>query len=82
LLYRPSLKETKELNIFDAAREFAEAASSLDDAAAQLRALTEAREEKISADDPELIEIKARLQETFERYKVAEESLWRELTQP
>jgi len=79
LLYRPSLAETKELNIFDAARSFAEAATRLDDATVRLKGLLESREGKIAADDPKLVEIRAELQETFEKFTQAEEALWQNL---
>ncbi len=79
LLYRPSLVETRELNIFDAARSFAEAASRLDDATARLKGLAEAHEGKIPADDPQLQVIRAELQETFQRFTEAETALWKSL---
>lgn len=82
LLYRPSLEETKELNIFDAAREFAEAAGRLDDSATQLRALLESREGAVPADDADLAKIRAHLQETFEKFQAAEKSLWQQLGTP
>ncbi len=80
LLYRPSLEETRELNIFDASREFATAAAHLDDSATQLRALLDAYGGQVAADDPELLAIKARLQETFTRFTEAESTLWKELS--
>ena len=80
LLYRPSLPEMKELNIFDASREFSEAAAHLDDSAAQLRALLDAHGGRVAADDPDLQKIRARLQETFEKFTVAEKALWKELS--
>ncbi len=80
LLYRPGLEETRELNIFDASREFSTAAQYLDDAAAQLRALMEARGGEIASDDPELKEIADRLQQTFKRYTEAENALWQSLS--
>ena len=80
LLYRPSLEETRELNLFDASREFAEAATHLEDSATQLRALLDARGGALPADDPDLQRIRARLQETFEKYTIAEETLWKRLS--
>ena len=79
LFYRPSEEETKQLNIFDAAREFSEAASRLDDSARQLAALTESHDGGIPADDAQLAEIRQRLQQTFEDYVRAEETLWKQL---
>ncbi|HUU84876.1 MAG TPA: hypothetical protein VM243_15360 [Phycisphaerae bacterium] len=79
LLYRPSLEETKQLNIFDAAREFSEAAARLDDSATQLAALMKSHDGSIPADDAQLAEIRQRLQQTFEDYGRAEEALWKQL---
>ncbi len=79
LFYRPSLEETKQLNIFDAAREFAEAASSLDDSATRLKALLAAADGNLAADDPKLQAIYDRLEQTFEDYTHAEEALWKQL---
>ena len=79
LLYRPSLEETKELNIFDAAREFSEASARLDDSAAQLKSLVESRQGSVATDDPELARIRAHLLETFEKFQAAEKSLWEQL---
>ncbi len=80
LLYRPTLEETRELNIFDASREFATAAAHLEDSSAQLRALLDAYGGQVAADDPDLLAIKARLQETFARFTQAESALWKELS--
>jgi chromosome segregation ATPase len=79
LFYRPSLEETKQLNIFDAAREFAEAASRLDDSATQLSALMKSHDGTVPADDPDLAKIRERLKQTFEDYTRAEEALWKQL---
>ncbi len=79
LLYRPTLVETKELNIFDAARAFAEAATRLDDASARLKGLLESREGSVAADDPELRAIRVELQNTFEKFSEAESALWKTL---
>ena len=79
LFYRPSLEETRQLNIFDAAREFAEAASRLDDSTTQLAALMKSHDGAIPADDAQLAEIRQRLQQTFEDYVRAEEALWKQL---
>ncbi len=79
LFYRPSLEKTRQLNIFDAAREFSEAAARLDDSATQLAALMESRDGGVLVDDPELQAIRLRLRETFEDYSRAEEALWKQL---
>jgi chromosome segregation ATPase len=79
LLYRPTLEETKELNIFDAARAFAEAATRLDDATSKLKALSDARGGRLSPDDPQLKTIRADLQNTFDKFNEAEAALWKNL---
>lgn len=79
LLKEPGVVETRQQAIFDAARNFAEAATRLDDASAQLRALTELHNGKVPADDPDLARIRASLKQTFEAFNKAEKSLWREL---
>ena len=79
LFYRPSLEETKQLNIFDAAREFSEAAARLDDSTTRLDALIKSSGGNVPADAPELADILERLQQTFEDYTQAEEALWKQL---
>lgn len=79
LLYRPTLEETKELNIFDAARAFAEAATQLDDATVRLSGLVRLRKGSIAADDPQLEIIRAELQQTFKKFSEAEAALWKNL---
>jgi hypothetical protein len=79
LLYRPSLEETRQLNVFDAAREFAEAAARLDDSATQLAALAKSHGGGVPADSPQLAEIRKRLEQTFEDYVRAEQALWKQL---
>jgi len=79
LLYRPNLVETRELDIFDAARAFAEAATRLDDATARLEGLMAARKGTIPADDPQLRIIRTELQETFDKFNDAEKALWKSL---
>ncbi len=82
LFYRPSLQETKQLNIFDAAREFSEAAARLDDSATRLAALAETYSGSVPADAPELADIVERLRQTFDDYAQAEEALWKQLDVP
>ena len=79
LFNEPKQTEIKQLAIFDAARSFAEAATRIDDASAQLRALAELHDGAIPSDAPELDRIKADLDQSREKYKKAEEELWRQL---
>lgn len=81
LLYRPTERENAETTIFQAARNFAEAASSLDSAAARLAALQDAaRSERSDAVPPEeLRQMRAELQSAFEHFRTAEEFLFQQL---
>lgn len=80
LLAKPSEKEERTQNIYDAARAFAEGAGQLDDAIVRLKALRQARPAGVKADDPELAKIRKHLQETFEKFRTAEDALWKEAT--
>lgn len=75
----PQMKEIKQQAIFDAARSFAEAATRVDDATSQLRALAELYGGKIPTNSPELLRIEADLAQTREKYKKAEDQLWERL---
>lgn len=79
LFNEPKVSELKQQAIFDAARSFAEAATRIDDASAQLRALSELHEGAVPLDDPDLAKIRDNLNETREKYKKAEGELWRQL---
>ncbi len=82
LLYRPGPEETKQADVLDAARAFSEAAGLLDDAAVQLQALSASREGGLAADDPELVQLRTQLLETFDKFHAAEQSLWQQLGTP
>ena len=79
LLNAPAVEEIKQEAIFDAARNFADAATRIDDATTQIRALSELYGGKIPADHPELARIKDELKETQSNYRRAEEQLWKQL---
>lgn len=78
LLNPPDPNEIKEQAILDAARSFAEAATSLDDATAQLKALAELHNGTIPFNDPDLEQLRAELKTTQEKYQQAEAKLWAE----
>ena len=80
LLFKPSEAEQRELNLFNVAREFAEASYYLDDAAVRLKALLEAQEGLIPATDPDLIDIRSDLAASIDRFSAAEQALWRALS--
>jgi ABC-type transporter Mla subunit MlaD len=77
LMNEPKPSEMRQQAIFDAARSFSDAASQIDDATAQLRALAELHEGSIPADNADLARIQADLKRTQAKYRKAEEELWR-----
>ncbi len=79
LFNKPDATEAKQQAIFDAARNFADAATRLEDASAQLRALADLHQGRIPADDEDLARLRVQLQQTFEKFQQAEKSLWTEL---
>jgi ABC-type transporter Mla subunit MlaD len=80
LLQKPDEKQTQQENIYDAARVFAEGAENLDTAVKKLTALRDARSDGIKADDPELARIRQNLMQTFEKFRTAEDALWKQLS--
>lgn len=79
LMNAPSDTENKQHAIFDAARNFAEAATRLDDATTQLRALSDMHDGNIPSDSPDLARIRADLVKTREKFSQAEDKLWGQL---
>jgi ABC-type transporter Mla subunit MlaD len=77
LLNAPPPAEVKQQAIFDAARNFAEAATRIDDAAGQLRALADLHNGAIPSDSPDLARLEADLKLTQDKYRRAEAELWR-----
>lgn len=79
LLDKPaSDNERRKIEIFEAARRFAEAASTLDNTVVRLEAVMAAapREGPITATDDELKSIRELLKTSFDRYKKAEDYLF------
>lgn len=81
LLYRPTLEESRQLNTFDAARELADAATKLNDVMTQLKSVVESNPGAIQADNPTLTEIRDHLKATFEKFRDAEDALWKQLNE-
>jgi len=79
LIHQPDDTELKQALIFDAVREFADAAGSLDDAVGRLKALHEAGGEDLSGDDPTLRAFREELDAATERFSAAEKALWKQL---
>jgi len=79
LMNAPSPTEMKQQAIFDAARSFAEAATRIDDAAGQLKVLSELHNGAIPTDSPDLSRLATELKTTQDKYRRAEAELWRQL---
>ena len=79
MLNAPDKTETRQHAIFDAARNFAEAATRLDDATTQLRALAELHDGRIPGDSPDLARVRTMLTNSREKFGQAEAELWRQL---
>lgn len=76
LLYKPTDRELETDNLYDAARSFALAASTLQSTADALEALTKANGGQLEKDDPNLRLILDKLHQTFEKFGSAEQSFW------
>lgn len=79
LINAPSKTEDRQHVIFDATRNFAEAANRLDDATIQLKALAELHDGQIPADNVDLKRLRTDLEATRAKFQQAEQQLWREL---
>jgi ABC-type transporter Mla subunit MlaD len=77
-LLRPPPGEIKRLDVFEAARRFAEAATMLDDAAARLEAVVAAgpADGQLVGSRDDIQTIQDSLRSAFERFQTAEEFLW------
>ena len=75
LLYQPKPDEVSNLNIYDSVRQFAEGASSLDDAAEALR---DAAKDP-NADPAQVKKLMADLDETYSQFQAVEQKLWSEI---
>ena len=75
LLYRPSNKETSNLNIYDAARQFAEGANDLNDATQALRDALNSK----TADGEQIKKLMSAMEESFKRFNDVEQKLWSEV---
>jgi len=78
LFATPDKKEVESLNLYDAARQFATAASDLEGLADTLKVMMEAKEKGVEVDPEVLQGMVDRLQDTFNHYQETEEALWKE----
>jgi len=75
LLYKPNPDEVANLNTYDSVRQFAEAADSLDDAAAALRDAT-----KDPNADPALVKrLMVHLDDSFGKFQQVQDKLWKDI---
>ncbi len=72
LLYKPGPGEAGNLNLFDAAREFAEGANNVNDAAGALRDAIHSKQ----TDEAHLKQLMKELDESFARFRGVEQKLW------
>jgi len=79
LLHTPDEQELDSQNIYDAATAFSNGAEQLDQAISKLTGLAAASPDGLPADDPELLKIRAQLEEAFGKFNKAEQALWKEL---
>lgn len=80
-LIKPPAGEIKKLDVFEAARRFAEAATMLDDAAARLEAIHAATppDAQATGSAEEIRTIQDSLRSAFDRFQAAEEYLWEQM---
>lgn len=79
LLYKPDEKEIHSANIYDAARAFASGTEELNESITRLNALAKSSPTGVPCDDPEIQKVRRQIQESFEKFNKAEQSLWKEL---
>jgi ABC-type transporter Mla subunit MlaD len=72
LLYKPAPNEMANLNLYDAAREFAEGANELNDASLALRDAVQGKH----ADKETVEKLMLRVNKSFENFQEVEQKLW------
>jgi ABC-type transporter Mla subunit MlaD len=78
LFATPDKKEVESLNLYDSARAFAAAAADLDSVADTLQIMMKAKEQGVAVDPKILQGMADRLDDTFKKYKEAEDALLKE----
>lgn len=79
LFYQPTLEESAEANVHDAARAYAEAATRLDDALVRLEALKQVPSTGPAEQRQDLERVMQQLRQSFEQFKKVEDALWQQL---
>lgn len=77
LLHRPDERQSDTLNIFDATRNYANAAASLRSAASTLQSISAAQQSGAAVNVELLNELQDRLRQSLQRYTEAEDALWK-----
>jgi methyl-accepting chemotaxis protein len=77
LLYKPEDKELNSANILDAARAFSAGAQQLDETVTRMNAI-----DPKTASPEDIKKLRDRLQQVFEKFSKAEQSLFKELGKP
>ena len=72
LLYKPAANEMANLNLYDAAREFAEGANELNDASLALRDAIQSKQ----TDKDSVEKLMTKVNKTFENFQQVEQKLW------
>jgi ABC-type transporter Mla subunit MlaD len=75
LLYKPGAGEVQNLNLYDSARQFAEGASALSDAAAALRDAVK----DPNADPQQVRQLMDKLDRSFDHFNGVESELWKQV---
>jgi len=78
LFAKPDKEEVESINLYDTARAFAMAATELDAVSDTLQVMIDAKEEGVAVDPEILKQMSADLEETFKKYKEAEDALLKE----
>lgn len=77
LLYKPDKPEREYANLMATARTFSDAAGSLDQANSKLTQLMKLDPKRLTADDPQLIQIREQIKQAYCQFEQAQEKLWK-----
>lgn len=79
LMQKPTEKDVRTQNLYDAIRAYSDAASKLEGALTKLNAIEQSRPAG-AAEDPELIKLRGQVQESLKKFSTFEASMWKELS--
>lgn len=78
LFYQPTVSEAAQVNVYDAARAFSEAAGKLDDALTRLQAISAAGTD-VGLEQKELKQLADQLNQSHQQFSKVESALWETL---